>query len=562
METGTTVLIVDDENSIRLTLCEFLQVAGHTVLTAADAAEALRILKGESVDVVVSDIVLPRINGVDLLRTIREKDQRVQVIMMTGEPTVETASAAVRNGAFDYLFKPITKDAILKAVANAAKVKRLSDEAERLTVENERHRNHLKELVAARTRALEEEEAERRRIEEQSHKLEEQLRQSQKMEAIGQLAGGVAHDFNNLLMAISGSTEYAQDSLPADSEVQPALEEVLAATKRAAALTRQLLAFSRRQILKPEVLDLNAAMGDLLKLLGRLIGEDIELRFVPGSSVSHVRVDAGQLEQVIINLAVNARDAMLPTGGTLTIRTQNTTITTPNEALFAATGEAPQGDFVMLTISDTGSGMSAAVRRRIFEPFFTTKAANKGTGLGLATVYGIIRQHDGYIGVESREGEGSTFRVYLPQVAAVAECGAAAAESAAAPKGTETLLVVEDDMAVRHVESRSLQALGYTVRECGTAAEARDLAAACGDEIDMVISDVILPDQSGRELVESLAVKHPHLTLILTSGYVGDRLAAHDLSRANIPFLPKPFSQVQLAKLVREVLDGRESGAT
>ena len=562
MEAGARVLVVDDERSIRLTLQEFLRDAGYAVHAAADADAALQILSAESIDVVVSDIVLPRISGVELLRTIRAQDARVQVIMMTGEPTAETASAAVRAGAFDYLFKPISQESILKAVSTAVTVKHLSDERERLSAENQRHRDHLEEVVATRTRSLREEITERQRVEAESRELEEQLRQSQKMEAIGQLAGGVAHDFNNLLMAISGSTEYVQDSLASDSPLQTALEEVLAATKRAAGLTRQLLAFSRRQVLNPQVLDLNVIVGDLLKLLGRLIGEDIELQFVPGPDLSAVRVDAGQLEQVVINLAVNARDAMMPTGGTLTIRTLSSTIMAASDARFAGTGEIPQGDFVLLTVCDTGKGMSEAVRRRIFEPFFTTKAPGKGTGLGLATVYGIVRQHDGYVGVESDEGKGATFRVYLPQVAASEQDGEQEAGLTADMTGSETILIVEDDAPVRHVESRSLAGLGYNVLECGTAGEARELAAEKGNDIDMVFSDVILPDQSGRELVDHLAAEYSHLKFILTSGYVGDRLAVHDLAKTGVPFLPKPFSQLQLAQLVRDVLDGTMPDAT
>ena len=382
-------------------------------------------------------------------------------------------------------------------------------------------------------------------------RLEEQLRQSHKMEAVGRLAGGVAHDFNNVLMGISGFTEFAMDAAPADSTMREDLAEVLTLAERAADLTRQLLAFSRRQTLQPVVLDVNQLVGNMAKMLKRLIGEDIDLVFVPAEDLGSVKADRGQTEQVVMNLAVNARDAM-PDGGKLTIETANVTL----DEEYARTHEdVTPGAYVMLAVTDTGCGMDEETRQRMFEPFFTTKEQGQGTGLGLATVYGIVKQHGGSIWVYSEPGKGTSFKVYLPRVeeADVAEAIAAPAESLS---GTETVLVVEDEAAVREIVERMLQARGYRILTEGTPAEADAMLAEHGAEIALLLTDVVLPDGNGRQIYESTRDAYPDLRVLYMSGYTDNAIAHHGVLDPGTAFIGKPFTPDALARKVREALGG------
>lgn len=385
-------------------------------------------------------------------------------------------------------------------------------------------------------------------------RLEEQLRQAQKMEAVGRLAGGVAHDFNNILTAISSYSELLLADFASEDPRRADVEEIRKATDRAAALTRQLLAFSRRQVLQPKVVDLNAVIAGAEKLLRRLIGEDIALVTRLDRGLGTVRADAGQLEQVIMNLAVNARDAM-QTGGTLTLETENVVI----EASTLAAEErivAP-GRYVLLRVRDTGVGMDADTRRHLFEPFFTTREKGKGTGLGLATVYGIVKQSGGFIWVDSEPGRGARFRIYLPrvdEVAPPAEARVAGAEPAA---GTETILLVEDEDAVRAVARESLRRRGYKVLEANNAEAA--LAAAAGFEghIALLLTDVVMPGLSGRALADRLATQRPATRVLYMSGYTDDAIVQHGVLEPGLSFLQKPFTPDVLAQRVREVLDQR-----
>jgi len=391
--------------------------------------------------------------------------------------------------------------------------------------------------------------------------LEEQLRQSQKMEAVGQLAGGVAHDFNNILTAILGNVELVRGDIenhyPLAIHLIDGLRQIQRSAERAAALTRQLLAFSRRQVVHPEVINLNATLRELEKMLSRLLTENIALEQVLAPNLHNVRADAGQLTQVIINLVVNARDAM-PNGGTLTIRTGNVTL---DEAYVDTQTEAHVGEHVVLTVSDTGCGMDAATLSRIFEPFFTTKPVGQGTGLGLSTVYGIIKQAGGHVTVYSEPGHGATFRVYLPSVPEVAPVHAAPPD-VAAPAGHETILVCEDDATVRDLTARVLTDQGYEVLVAHSAGHALRLVEQREGPLDLVITDVIMPDMNGRQLVQALGAARPGLRSLYVSGYTFDVIAHHGVLDADVEFLEKPYSRRQLLQKVRGVLDRRESAET
>jgi PAS domain S-box-containing protein len=390
-----------------------------------------------------------------------------------------------------------------------------------------------------------------RRSQEQSRQNEEQIRQSQKMEAIGQLAGGIAHDFNNLLTIITGYSEMLLNRLPVGDESRESIGEIRKSGERAASLTRQLLAFSRKQVLAPVVLDLNEVVQEMEKMLGRLIGEDIELATVLDSKLDLVKADPGQIEQVIMNLAVNARDAM-PVGGKLILETANVDL---DELYVEAHSEVPPGSYVTLSVSDTGCGMDEKTRARIFEPFFTTKGPGKGTGLGLATVYGIVKQSGGYIFVDSELGNGSTFKIFLPPVQAEKATKKPRTSSFKAPRGTETLLLVEDEDPVRVLARHALQSCGYNVLEASQGTEAIRLVEKQKGNIHLLVTDVVMPSLGGRQLVDKLHVLQPKMKVLYLSGYTDDAMVRHGLMEGEAAFLQKPFTPVVLAQKVREVLD-------
>jgi PAS domain S-box-containing protein len=382
--------------------------------------------------------------------------------------------------------------------------------------------------------------------------LEQQLRQSQKMEAVGRLAGGIAHDFNNLLMVISGYSEFLLERLGAEPHLRGPAQEIASAAERASSLTRQLLAFSRKQMLAPRIVNLNDIAGENLKMLTRMIGEDIDLVMLPARNLWAVRADAGQIEQVIMNLAVNARDAM-PSGGKLTIETSNVTLSEED-----ARHHAPlrPGDYVMFEISDTGAGMDTQTQSHIFEPFFTTKGP-KGTGLGLSTVYGIIKQSGGYIWVSSEVGRGTTFKIYLPRVPS-AETAAHVAPSAPLQRvepGTETILLVEDEANLRYLARQYLEKQGYKVIEAADGAVAMQIAVAHEGVIHLLLTDVIMPGMNGRELAQRISEIRPNVKVLYMSGYTENVIGHNGTLDAGIRLLQKPFNLRDLKNKVREVLD-------
>jgi signal transduction histidine kinase len=408
----------------------------------------------------------------------------------------------------------------------------------------------LRQLQAELEARVEARTADLQRSNDALQRSQEQLRQTQKLEAIGQLAGGVAHDFNNLLTAIMGYGQLLTKRLETHGSARRDVDEILRAADRAATLTRQLLAFSRQQVLEPRVLDLNMVVSEMDKMLRRLVGEDIDLVSMPAADLGRVKVDPGQIEQVLMNLVINARDAM-PEGGKLTIETANVEL----DAGYAQTRhEVKPGQYILLAVSDTGCGISRENAVRVFEPFFTTKELGKGTGLGLSTVHGIVKQSGGHIELYSELGEGTTFKVYLPRVEEAAE-QTPVSHPLTRCEGTETLLLVEDEDTIRRVMRESLELLGYLVLEAKDGSHAISHCERRGQPIDLLITDVVMPLMSGPELVQRVATVRPALRVLFISGYADHALVHRGLRAAGSAFLQKPFTPERLARKVRELLD-------
>jgi len=407
------------------------------------------------------------------------------------------------------------------------------------------------DLVKANAELMREIE-EHKRTEEALERVEEQLRQAQKMEAVGRLAGGIAHDFNNLLsVIISYTTMLAADAEPS-SPVAQDLHEIKKAGERAADLTRQLLAFSRQQVLAPAVLDLNEIISKMDKLLRRVIGEDIELRTLPGILLGKTKADPGQIEQVIMNLVVNARDAM-PHGGKLIVETRNVDL---DEAYARRNRGVTPGPHVMLSVSDTGVGIDETTRARIFEPFFTTKEQGKGTGLGLSTVFGIVKQSGGNISVESAPGQGTTFRLYFARTNE-APTEATPYSVATSFRGNETLLLVEDEDQVRTLVQGILKRHGYRVIEARLPSEALLLSTQYEETIELLVTDVVMPQMNGRQLAERLRSSRPEMDVLYVSGYTDNAINPGGVLEPGIAFLQKPITPLALTRMVRQVLDAR-----
>ena len=387
-------------------------------------------------------------------------------------------------------------------------------------------------------------------LHQQQRQLEAQYHQAQKMESIGRLAGGIAHDFNNLLVPIMGYAELGMMSISPDNELYSQLTQIKQAAERAASLTKQILAFSRRQVLEISTLDLNEIITDFHKMIKRLIGEDVVLQTTLTPSPNPVRVDKTQIEQVLMNLTINARDAM-PKGGELTLETSNVYL---DEAFVANISDVSSGNYVMLAVQDTGHGIDAETKERIFEPFYTTKEHDKGTGLGLATVFGIVKQHQGHISVESEVGQGTRFKIYLPQADEVEPADQSEATEPISRHGTETLLVVEDEDSVRELVSRALETHGYKIIEAKSPKQGLELVAKTCETIDLLLTDIIMPQMNGLALYEKIITYFPDMKVVYMSGYTNNIMVQHNITGNDVNFLRKPFNIYELTKKIRDTL--------
>jgi two-component system cell cycle sensor histidine kinase/response regulator CckA len=510
------VLIVEDSRLDAELLLDELARGGYDVsYERVETAEDMRGALGRLAwDIVLSDYSMPTFSAPEALNLLQTMERDLPFIIISGTIGEETAVAALKAGAHDFLVK--------------GRLARLIPAIER----------ELADVAARRDRA----------------RLEEQLQQAQKMEALGRLAGGVAHDFNNMLTAILGYGALLTDQIPFDTPASRDLGQIIAAAERASALTRQLLAFSHKQVFTAVALNLNAVILDVEPMLRRLIGERITVNTRLDTDLHRVMADATQLEQVLLNLSVNARDAM-PSGGVITIETRNADL---SEDFAVAHGGASAGSHALLIVHDTGIGMTPEIRARIFEPFFTTKEKGLGTGLGLAAVYGITQQLGGFIWVKSEPGHGTTFEIYLPRTERTGDAPAPRTPSGAMPTGTETILLVEDEEAVRALIKTMLERHAYKVLEAPSAEAALALLEQTRASIDLLLTDVVLPGMEGPELAALLTAKRPDVKVLLVSGYADRWVGTSDAFGLGWPLMAKPFSAPALLAQIQQLL-GREA---
>ena len=514
MTSPLRILHLEDDPNDAVLIEATLVSGGIPCLTTCveNREDFVAALERGSIDLVLSDFALPSFDGFSAIATVRAGWPDLPVILVSGTLGEEVAVDSLKSGATDYVLK-----------------------------------DHLFRLAPAVRRAMQEveERDERRRLE--AHFIE-----AQKMEVIGQLVSGVAHDFNNILAVIIGYSDLITADLGSDGPVRKYIEEIRHASERAAGLTRQLLVFGRKQTVVPIVLDLNDVVIDLEKMLGRLIDANIEMTTNLGKKIGHVRADPGYVGQVLMNLVVNARDAM-PNGGKLAIETANVKL---DEAYARTQPRAIPGDYVMLSVSDTGIGMTDEVKALLFEAFFTTKPLGKGTGLGLATCQTIVHQSGGHIDVTSELDKGTTFKIYLPRVAQPLDAAARPVRSGPLPRGTETLLVVEDEPSVRHLARSVLDNLGYEVLSALNGQDALHVVREHkGSPIRLVITDVIMPLMGGKVMAEWLKATYPDLKILFTSGYTDEAISSHGVLETGVEFLPKPYTPAGLARKVRRLLD-------
>lgn len=626
-----SILVVDDDDQMLRTITDILRLRGYSLVIAGTGREALEVTRGmrEAPAVALVDLKLPDMDGIELIGRLREIAALTEVVILTGNASIDSAVRALREETNDYLVKPVQPDHLVGTIERAGeRWQRRRAEAGLRESEQRLHLifDHVSDalfiaddsghildanpaacaltslsltVLQSLTIAAVIPESARladdqslagagqapdfSRLESRSQagiegrvldvrsaafapgvlvytvrdltrqrKLEHQLLQAQKMEAVGQLAGGVAHDFNNLLTVIMSYSSLLLSDEETTASVRGDIREISNAAERAASLTRQLLAFSRKQVLQMRAVNVNSIVTNVEKMLHRLIGEDISLVTHLDTDLGLINADPGQLEQVLINLAVNARDAMMG-GGTLTITTDNAELTEEHgERHFGAT----PGQYVMLAVTDTGSGMPKEVQQHLFEPFYTTKGPGKGTGLGLATVHGIVKQSDGDIYVYSELGHGTTFKLYFPSLIKGAEPALTPPEHPAiASRGSETVLIAEDDEALRALAARVLDSLGYNVLVARTGGEALRIVAEHKGVIDLIATDVVMPEMNGSQLVEKVLEARPGIRVLFMSGYTDDEVMRRGVIDGQTAFLQKPFTPGLLAYKIREVLD-------
>jgi two-component system cell cycle sensor histidine kinase/response regulator CckA len=516
MGTPLRVLMIEDsEDDAALLLRELKRGSYDVESVRVDLPDTLKsALDKQNWDLIVSDFSMPHFSGTDALRLLRAKGSDVPFIFVSGTMGEETAVAALQNGAQDYLMK-----------------------------------TNLKRLVPAVQRALQEAEDRRKR-----KQMEQQVQQLQKFEAIGKLAGGIAHDFNNVIGAILGWAEMGCEETQPGTSFHDRFQKIRDQSYWAARLTSQLLAFARRQVLQPRNINLNTHVVEGVSLLRRVIGEQIEVRVVTAPDLRVALADPTQIEQVLMNLCLNARDAM-PDGGQLIIETQNAEI---EEEYCRLHPYARPGSYVQLTVSDTGIGMDAATTERVFEPFFTTKELGKGTGLGMATVYGVVKQHGGFIHLYSELGKGTTFRIYLPVGSGAPEPREPRVDERT-PKGTETILLAEDNEGLREAAQEMLERLGYRVLVACNGAEAAQLFETKSGQIDLAILDVVMPGVSGPAAYSQMAAIQPDMRVIFTTGYTAETASLDFMIKKGAPILQKPYGMKNLGQIVRATLDRARS---
>jgi signal transduction histidine kinase len=514
MQSPLHILHLEDDPSDAALAKSALEADGIACeITRVDTREEfVAELERGGIDLILSDFSLSSFDSLSAVKLVRGKWPAIPLLLVSGARGEELAIDAIKSGATDYVLK-----------------------------------DRLVRLAPAVRRAMREvnEGAKRRR-------LEAQFIEAQKMEVIGQLAGGVAHDFNNILGVIMGYSDLIMSGLPPGSPLADNAKEIRHASERAAGLTRQLLVFCRRQTVQPVVVDLNEVVQSAEAMLRRLIDENIEMTFTPESRIGHINADPGYIGQVVMNLVVNARDAM-PNGGKLSIATGNITL---NQSYCRANQGAIPGDYVVLRVSDTGTGMTEAVKARLFEAFFTTKPLGKGTGLGLATCQTIVQQCHGHIRVQSEIGRGTTFEIHFPRVAQALKAVAKPDRSAPWPRGTETLLFVEDEPSVRHLARSILTGQGYEVLSASNGQDALNVASNHkGSAIRLVVTDIVMPIMGGKVMAEWLKAAYPDLKILFTSGYPDDAVIRSGVSWSAFEFLAKPYTPEALAIKVREMLD-------
>ena len=619
------ILVVDDDRQMLRTIADILRLSGYSPEAALTAAQGLELAERVQPAIALVDLRLPDMDGIELVSRLHALSELTQVVILTGNASVESAVRALREQSYDYLIKPVQPERLLDSVGragdrwqrrNAEVAMRDSEERLRRIFEHvsdallitddkrqiidanaaaceltgrrieQLRRAQLSEVLPDATTngpgdvpssRLSMRHGERRlrgrdgavRIVDvretlfapglyvhsirdltSQRQLEEELHQSQKMDAIGRLAGGVAHDFNNLLTAITCYSDVLLTTFEERDERCEDVREILKAAKRAAALTGQLLAFSRKQILQPTLLDLNAVVTDIEKMLRRVIGEDVKLDTALEPDLWPVRADKGQIDQVLLNLVVNARDAM-PNGGALRIFTRNVTLGTPRPH---AHGVVDPGEYVTLEVSDAGTGIEAAILPHLFEPFFTTKGPGKGTGLGLSTVYGVLRQSDGNIEVRSAPGKGTSFVLYFPRETAEAPVVPQEKVPHVSENGGATILLAEDDTSVRELVRVMLTKKGYHVLCASDGEQAIDMAAKHAGTIDLLLTDVVLPGLNGREVAERMRAARSDLRVLYMSGYTDDAILRRGVLTQRSSLIQKPFSAADLTSRVSELL--------
>ena len=505
------LLLLEDSEDDAILITRELQSGGYDVkYRRIDSPEALNLACTEEWDLVISDFSMPHFSGTEALKLVRSRGLDVPFIFVSGTMGEDTAVSAMRFGAQDYLMK-----------------------------------SRLKRLVLAVERELEEhaERLERKR-------LEKHVQQLQKFEAIGRLSGGIAHDFNNIIGAILGWAELGYEDSPAASKSRMRFEKIREQSQRAARLTSQLLAFGRNQVLLPRNVNLNVLIQEEMAFLERVIEKNIEVRVQGDPDLRVTRADPTQLQQVLMNICLNARDAM-PNGGQLTISTQNVEV---HEHSLETHSQAAPGSYVLLTITDTGIGMDSGTVERVFEPFFTTKELGRGTGLGLATVYGIVKQHGGFVYVDSEPGEGSSFRIYLPAADGIHE-PVNPSRNDKIVKGTGTILLVEDHEGLRDSVQESLSAFGYQVFSAGDGKQAIDLFKKHVAQIDLILMDVIMPSLNGPDAYVKMSAIRPGVGVIFSSGYVPKSELLLSLLEKGALFLQKPYNFATLTQMIRMTID-------